>query len=54
MDRIVIYILLAWNLECKLRTNRKCNLTVGFSKYKFNKKLLSGVTLNNVTPINGF
>ena len=54
MDQIVIYILLAWNLECKLRTNRKCNLPVGFSKYKFNKKLLSGVTLNNVTPINGF
>ena len=54
MDWIVIYILLEWNLECKLRTNRKCNLMVGFSKYKFNKKLLSGLTLNNVTPINGF
>ena len=54
MDRIVIYILLAWNLECKLRTNRKCNLTVGFSKYKFNKKLLSGVTLSSVESTNSF
>ena len=69
MDRMVIYILLAWNLECELRTYRKYNLTVRFSKYKFNKKLLSnvtlsnvigwvqvtpGVTLSNITPSNSF
>ena len=56
-------------MECKLRTNRKCNFPVGFSKYKFNKKLLSnvslsnvigwvqvtpGVTLSNITPSNSF
>ena len=27
-----------------LRTYRKCNPTVRFSKYKFNNKLLRGVT----------
>ena len=48
MDRMVIYILLAWNLECELRTYRKYNLTVGFSKYILNKKLLNDVTLSNV------
>ena len=36
------------NLACKLRTYRTCDSTVGFSKYKFNKKLLSGVTLLRV------
>ena len=31
-------------LACILRTYRKCNPTVGFSKYEFNNKLLGGVT----------
>ena len=44
-----------------LRPYRKCNPTVGFSKYEFNNKLFggvtffrvtSGVTLNNVIPPN--
>ena len=54
MDRMVIYILLAWNLECELRIYRKYNLTVGFSKYKFNKKLLSDITLSSVKSTNSF
>ena len=33
-----------------LRTYRTCNSTVGFSKYEFNNKLLSGVTLLRVIP----
>ena len=32
-----------------LRTYRKCNPTVGLSKYKFNNKLLGGVTFFRVT-----
>ena len=32
-----------------LRTYKICNSTVGFSKYEFNNKLLSGVTLLRVT-----
>ena len=32
-----------------LRTYRTCNSTVGFSKYKFYKNLLGGVTLLGVT-----
>ena len=32
-------------LACMLRTYRKCNPMVEFSKYKFNNKLLDGVTL---------
>ena len=32
-----------------LRTNIKCDLTVGFSKYEFNNKLLGGVTFFKVT-----
>ena len=31
-------------LACMLRTYRKCNPMVGFSKYEINNKLLSGVT----------
>ena len=31
-----------------LRTYKTCNSTVGFSKYEFNNKLLSGVTLFRV------
>ena len=43
------YIRLAWKLACILRTYRKCDLTVGFSKYEFNNKLLVGVTFFRVT-----
>ena len=63
MDQMVNYIWLAWNLAFMLRTYKTCNSTVGFSKYEFNNKLLSGVTLlrvtlgvtlSNVTPTNSF
>ena len=50
MNQIVNYIRLAWKLTCMLRTYRICNLTVGFSKYEFNNKLLGGVTLFWVIP----
>ena len=40
---------MAWKLACILRTYRKCNPMVGFSKYEFNNKLLGGVTLFKVT-----
>ena len=50
MNRIVNYIWLVWNLTCILRTYRTIIPTVGFSKYEFNNKLLSGVTLLKVTP----
>ena len=33
-----------------LRTYKTCNSTVGFSKYKFYKKLLDGIILLKVTP----
>ena len=36
-------------LACILRTYRKCNPIVGFSKYEFNNKLLVGVTFFRVT-----
>ena len=36
--------LIGMKLACMLRTYRTCNLTVGFSKYEFNNKLLGGVT----------
>ena len=42
--------LVVWNLAYILRTYRTCNSTVRFSKYEFNNKLLSGVTLFRVTP----
>ena len=32
-----------------LRTYKTCNSTIGFAKYEFNNKLLSGVTLLRVT-----
>ena len=32
-----------------LRAQRKCNPMVGLSKYKFNNKLLGGVTFFRVT-----
>ena len=35
--------LIGMKIGCMLRTYRKCNPTVGFSKYEFNNKLLSGV-----------
>ena len=33
-----------------VKTHRTCNSTVKFSKYEFNNKLLSGVTLLRVIP----
>ena len=33
-----------------LRTYSTCNSTVGFSKYKFNNKLLGDITLLRITP----
>ena len=42
---MVNYIRLAY----MLRTYRSCNLTVGFSKYEFNYKLLGGVKFFRVT-----
>ena len=49
IDQMVNYIRLAWKLACMLRTYRTCNPTVGFSKYEFNNKLLSGVTFFRIT-----
>ena len=46
---MVNYIQLAWKLACILRPYRTCNLTVGFSKYECNNKLLGGVTFFRVT-----
>ena len=46
---MVNYTRLAWKLACMLKTNRKCDPTVGFSKYEFNNKLLVGVTFFRVT-----
>ena len=37
-----------------LKIYRIYNLMVGFSKYEFNNKLLSDVTLLRVTPTNSF
>ena len=39
---------MVWKLACMLRTYRKCNPTVGFSKYEFNNKLLGDVTVFRV------
>ena len=47
-DHTVNYRRLAWKLACMLRTYRKCNPMVGFSKYEFNNKLLDGVTFFRV------
>ena len=49
MDQIVNNIQLTWKLAWMLRTYRKCNSMVGFSKYKFYNKLLDGVILFRVT-----
>ena len=46
---MINYIQLAWELACMLRTYRKCDPTVGFSKYEFKNKLLVGVTFFRVT-----
>ena len=46
---MVNYIRLAWKLACILRPYKKCNSTVGFSKYEFNNKLFGGVTFFKVT-----
>ena len=35
-------------LACMLRPYRRCNPTVGFSKYEFNNKLLGDITLLRV------
>ena len=43
------YIQFAWKLACMLRKYRKGNPMVRFSKFKFNNKLLSGVTFFRVT-----
>ena len=48
-DQMVNYIRLAWKLVCMLRIYKKCDPTVGFSKYEFNNKLLVGVTFFRVT-----
>ena len=48
-DQMVNYTQLAWKLACTLRTYRKCNPTVGFSKYEFNNKLLAGIIFFRVT-----
>ena len=50
IDQMENYIRLAWKLVCMLRAYRTCNSMVRFSKYKFNNKLLSSVTLLRVTP----
>ena len=47
--QIVNYIRLVLKLVCTLRTYKKCDPVVGFSKYEFNKKLLVGVTFFRVT-----
>ena len=42
---MVNHIRLAWQLACILRTYKTCNAMVKFTKYEFNKKLMSNVTL---------
>ena len=46
---MVNYIWLAWKLACMLRKYRKGNPMVRFSKFKFNNKLLGGVTFFRIT-----
>ena len=50
MDRMVNNNQLTWKFVWILRTYRTCNSMVRFSKYKFYKKLLGGVTLLEITP----
>ena len=40
---------MAGKLACMLKTYRKCDPSVGFSKYEFKNKLLVGVTFFRVT-----
>ena len=49
MDQMVNIIQLTWKVACMLRTYKICNPMVRFSKYKFNDKLLSSVTLLKFT-----
>ena len=46
---MVNYIRLALKLARMLRTYKKRNPTIGFSKYEFNNKLLVDVTFFRVT-----
>ena len=46
---MVNYIRLSWKLACMLKPYKTCNPMVGFAKYKFNNKLLDGVTFFRVT-----
>ena len=46
---MVNYIQLAWKLACMLRTYRKYDPMVRFSKYELKNKLLVGVTFYRVT-----
>ena len=46
---MVNYTWLTWKLACMVRENRKCDPTVGFSKFEFNNKLLIDVTFFRVT-----
>ena len=46
---MVNYIWLTWKLAYTLRTYRKCDPAVGFSKYEFKNKLLVGVKIFRVT-----
>ena len=46
---MVNYIRLSWKLACMLKPYKTCNPTVGFAKYKFNNKLLDGVTFFRIT-----
>ena len=46
---MVNYIQLTWKLACMLRTYRKYDPMVGFSKYEFNNKLLVRVTFFRAT-----
>ena len=48
---MVNYIRLARKLTSMLSANRKCDPTVGFSKYEFNNKLLVSVTFFRVTQV---
>ena len=41
---------MALKLACMLRLYRTCNPMIRFSKYEFNNKLLSGVTVFRVMP----
>ena len=45
MDWMVMNIQLIWKFVYMLRKYKTCNLIMEFSKYKFNKKLLSCLIL---------